>query len=74
MRRVLVERKASLAGFTLVVSLARSKVAIAAVSEERATSGLFSGSDLVFIVQEQGEDEKAVECALPRMRMTAAGK
>ena len=74
MRRVLVERKAALAGFTLVVLLARSKVAIAAVSEERAASGPSSGSGLVFIVQEQGEDEKAAECALPRMRLTAAGK
>ena len=71
---MLVERKTSFAGFTPVMSLARSKVAIAAVSEKRATSKPFSGSGLVFIVEEQGEDEKTVECALPRMRLTAAGK
>ena len=45
-----------------------------ALGEERATLGLFSGSDLVSIVEEQGEDEKAVEYALPRMRLPAAGK
>ena len=61
-RRRLVDLNASLAGFTLVVSLARSRVSIAPFSEGRAPSGPFGSWDLVFIVEEQGYHEEAGRC------------
>ena len=61
-RRRLVDLNASLAGFTLVISLARSRVSIAPFSEGRAPPGPFGSCDLVFIVEEQGYHEEAGRC------------
>ena len=60
-RRRLAEPNASLAGFTLVVSLATSKISIAPFSEEGALSGPFSRWDLISIVEEQGERNRCNE-------------
>ena len=54
-----------MAGLTFDLSLARSKVSIAAFSEERAPSG----SDLVSILEDEGDHEEVVWRALPPMRM-----
>ena len=48
-RRTLAERKRSLAGFRLALSLARSRASIAVFNEGRASLGFFGRRNLVFI-------------------------
>ena len=61
MRRLLVERNASFAGLTLVVSLARSKVSMAAFNEERAPPDPLRCLDLVSIVKEKDANDEAIQ-------------
>ena len=50
-RRALAERKTSIAGFRLALSLARSRASIAMFNELRALLGFFGRRNLVFIVK-----------------------